>query len=74
MKKVINVISLVTIFFNYCKGQNKEYSNVNTNNAAQTIISESGMYYYTPNLKVIDSLKKTMGEKSFYVIADDIHI
>jgi len=70
--KYIHIIIQLSILciFTSCKGQEKEHVNVITNNQAQTIL-ESGVYYYTPNLKVIDSLKKAMGEKSFYVIADD---
>lgn len=72
MKKVINIISIVTIiFFNSCKGQEKEQVNIITNNQAQTIVTKSGVYYYTPNHKVKDSLKKAMGEKNFYITADD---
>lgn len=72
MKKVINIISIVTIiFFNSCKGQEKEQVNIITNNQAQTTVTKSGVYYYTPNLKAIDSLKKAMGEKNFYITADD---
>ncbi|WP_281234459.1 tetratricopeptide repeat protein [Flavobacterium gelatinilyticum] len=71
MKKVINIISIVTfMFFNSCKGQKKENAII-TNNKAQATITKSGVYYYTPGLKEMDSLKKVMGEKNFYVIADD---
>lgn len=67
---IIIRLSILCIFIS-CKGQEKEHANVIANNQTQTTISESGVYYYTPNLKVIDSLKKAMGEKNFYVIADD---
>lgn len=54
-----------------CMGQQKGQINAITNNQAQASITKSGVYYYTPNLKEIDSLKNTMGEKNFYIVADD---
>jgi hypothetical protein len=72
MKKLVNLISiLIIIFFNSSKAQEKEHANGITNNLVNATITKSGVYYYTPNFKKIDSLKKDMGEKNFYVIADD---
>ncbi|WP_163411316.1 tetratricopeptide repeat protein [Flavobacterium ajazii] len=72
MKYIYTIIQLsILSTFISCKGQEKGQANVITNNQAQVTITKDGVYYYTPNIKVIDSLKKTMGEKSFYVIADD---
>ena len=67
----IVIIIYLSIFttFTSCKGQEKENINTITNN--QTTITKSGVYYYKPNLNKIDSLKKTLGEDNFYIIADD---
>ncbi|CAM3749561.1 hypothetical protein FLGE108171_13215 [Flavobacterium gelidilacus] len=66
------VIIYLSIFitFTSCKGQEKEQANKSVTNN-QTTITQSGIYYYKPNLKSIDSLKKSMGEDDFYSIADD---
>ncbi|MBF4505745.1 tetratricopeptide repeat protein [Flavobacterium sp. JLP] len=72
MKKLINLIPiLIIIFFNSSKAQEKEHANGITNNLVNATITKSGVYYYTPNFKKIDSLKKDIGEKNFYVLADD---
>lgn len=67
--KHIYIAIIILSFFTSCKGQEKEQVNVITNN--HTTITKSGVYYYTPNLKKIDSLKKVMGEENFYITADD---
>lgn len=70
-KKYILIIIYLFILntFSSCKGQEKEKKQTITDNHI-TIIN-SGVYYYTPSLKKIDSLKKSMGEDKFYIIADD---
>ena len=68
IKLFLKLIIIYTIPFS-CKGQEKEKKQTITDNHI-TIIN-SGVYYYTPSLKKIDSLKKSMGEDKFYIIADD---
>ena len=71
IKLFLKLIIIYTIPFS-CKGQEKEKKQTITDNHI-TIIN-SGVYYYTPSLKKIDSLKKSMGEDKFYIIADDSNI
>lgn len=70
MKLKLLLLNFFTKLFIVCSyGQNKKQANTNKND--QTTITKSGIYYYTPNSKKIDSLKKAMGEDNFYIIADD---
>ncbi|WP_165396102.1 tetratricopeptide repeat protein [Flavobacterium sp. J27] len=74
MKQIsIIIVFYLSIFITItsCKGQEKENLNKDKVATDQHTITESGVYYYKPNLKKIDSLKKTLGEDNFYTIADD---
>lgn len=73
---IIIYLTILSIYCS-CNGQNKQETKENTKEKTnvkkndQTTITKSGIYYYTPNSKKIDSLKKVMGEDNFYIIADD---
>ncbi|MGQ0829367.1 MAG: hypothetical protein ACT4ON_13345 [Bacteroidota bacterium] len=72
MKKII-IIGFSFLFFgcNEQKNENKEAQKKETQIKDENLISDACAIFVSPTDKQIDSIKATMPEEDFYIVADD---